>query len=587
MAGVDAEVDEERALINRSAHDVLAIVPRRVVAEERSLEGVDDVVALHGDLERVNGLRVNRNSDLLAGLDVREGLDELRPGSGDGARLDRAVRPRGLVHDLVGHASQVVPVAVLVLVGCIDVDAREHADIDELSRPLHLRQEHVVVRHGELLLLEAVDANQSKTDALDVDVVDLRVHEDVVDVQLGEESLRRVDIRARDEDGLVVDLAINSVDVLRDGSSGAGTSSISADLSGDAQEEIAGRAIDNVLLLLESNSDETLAVRDRDGRNGQANVFVEPEEQRDPEIQRGLQRLRGLRAADDLHDLARSDGGIRGSDLRAADISERGERRGERVSSGDRRRVRVTLNGNLLADETLPADLLIMQNPELAIEHRRLARVGIERVSVDLELHLPKQHLSGVLAIAHEVGHCSADRNDNTGGVDVLLRVSGVSSGNNRRTERSGNRGHADLRSGSDRHNIGSDRGRERRNGALSAGNRAELDMRDHVGEELTISGDAEEHLSAESDSAGLRANLGVLVRDRSERLVVGIDEENVSLLDIGQVRGHVLETRALPLAHDIANTRVEQVSRMKHAIRAPVAGEQLEDSTGRHLTSC
>jgi hypothetical protein len=25
----------------------------------------------------------------------------------------------------------------------------------------------------------------------------------------------------------------------------------------------------------------------------------------------------------------------------------------------------------------------------------------------------------------------------------------------------------------------------------------------------------------------------------------------------------------------------------MKHAIRAPVAGEQLEDSTGRHLTSC
>ena len=171
-----------------------------------------------------------------------------------------------------------MPIAVLIGVRGSDVDSGTQAEEHGLNGPLELREEDVVGGDSLTVALVAVDTDQRETNTLDVDVVDLGVHEDVVDVQLHvRDLLGGINDRASGEDGSHRDVSGNGSDT--NGSSGTlGSTDSGVLLNGKAREAVAGGNEDDVVLVLNVNRDETLTIGNRDRGNREAGVAVEPED---------------------------------------------------------------------------------------------------------------------------------------------------------------------------------------------------------------------------------------------------------------------------------------------------------------------
>lgn len=99
----------------------------------------------------------------------------------------------------------------------------------------------------------------------------LRIHEDVIDVQLD-----RADIlsgghsRGRDDRGLARHVPL----VICDGSASSGTSGIGKHLGGELQPQVSGSRVNNVALSLQIDRNEALSVGNSYGRNRESTIPV-------------------------------------------------------------------------------------------------------------------------------------------------------------------------------------------------------------------------------------------------------------------------------------------------------------------------
>ncbi len=146
-----------------------------------------------------------------------------------------------------------------------------------------------------------------------------------------------------------------------------------------------GARIDNgpvqVRGLRELERDETLAVRDGHGREGQTSILVEPELSRDPHVQvsmRGLVRLVAI--IDRRADMA---GDWRSRDRRIRDS------RGSGMAS-------------FLTHSSIPSSALVFGDMELTVLDHRFTSIRVEQVGIDFESDLIEQTLTRVFAVAEQ-----------------------------------------------------------------------------------------------------------------------------------------------------------------------------------------
>lgn len=281
-ARVQAHVQHHGALILGRVDVDSAEGEREVVVVERRLELLVDVDTVSLELQGVDRLGDHRVEHAAIG-DLRLGeLVVVRSRvEGHGVVNHEVALGRGdAVDNLVGQQREVVPVAVLVGIRRTDVVGRAEAEVDRLDGPLQVREQHVVVGHLLAIRLEAVDADEREPDAADVDVVNLRIDEDVVDVQLRIlDLLGGVDGRVVGEHRGLGHPLDGVVDGQGGSSAGAGAAR-GLLLHSEAEEQIARGDEQDVVLILNVNLNEALTVGDRHGGDRQARIGVEPEDAR-------------------------------------------------------------------------------------------------------------------------------------------------------------------------------------------------------------------------------------------------------------------------------------------------------------------
>ncbi len=571
-SGVEAEVDHQGTLIIRHNNVVASVLPRDVCGKELRREVVVEVdtVSQHRQtLDRVQGLGEERATNAVQQRAVGstgQVVDGADIASQSDAQLGQNVDGVSLLTHLVDKARQVMPISPGIGVDrVVRVELGANTQIHGLDGPLQVAQQLVVAGRRQLLALETVDADQGETNALDVDIVDLRVDEDVVDIQLGlgdrlvgqsgaSQSGRASDAAdPRCEQGQFVPLVSNS------------GGRASNDIGSQLQIQIAGSRVNNVCLGLELDGDETLSVGDRDRRNRQPSVQVIPEQQGDPELKLGLLSLGGLGTINDLNQLAgtiigavRQERGNLRRSKRKTNLARDGS--AAKVGSvGDDAQGRVAVLGNLLTHQALPAVQLAGSNAELAMHHGNVVVVVIQRVAVDVELDMLKQTLAGILAIADEIS-LRARRLSNTGRIHIRV---GITLGNRASTGGSG----LSVGSTASQRDAIDGRGVARGPGNGVGSNSGQLHVDDHIIEEVTKLGDRERNRLAIRRSAGLAASLGILVTDGRKRLKMGIDEQDVSLLNVHQRGRGVLKTLFGAHASDILDALVKQISGHDHLV--------------------
>lgn len=223
------------------------------------------------------------------------------------------------------------------------VSSRLHGNEHSLNGPLHLIEKNVGIVLVHTSGLHAVHADQGKSDALDEDIMNLRVDEDVVNEQT----------------------ALGDLKV------GDSTSILSISTS-------RRNLLNEVRRLGESDVQETLTVGDRYGRNRQARVLVEPEQQGDHELKGLMRTLTGLVT---VHD-AKFD---------------------TLVGLGVGHLLKVSLAGGLLSYEPVPTGFLVGLDDELAVKVVDIPSVLIQRVTVNIKLNALHNALAGVVAVPNNI----------------------------------------------------------------------------------------------------------------------------------------------------------------------------------------
>lgn len=578
--GVQAEVEHEGALIFRGDDVRASVDERHVIAEERSVVLREDVDTMRLQLQVGDRLSVTGEGHVIASLLRRGSLGLACSGvPGDGIiNDDRRVRVRGNINDVIRQESHVMPIPPLVGIGGRNVHYGPETDEHGLNGPLELRQEDFLRGNGDGGLLETVHANQRETNPLNVDVMNLGVHEDVVDVQLHVgDRLSSIDARPSREHGGIGDELFGVGHCKSSSGTLAGTSG-QLSLGRETEEQISGGGEENVGLSFELNVDEPLSIRDGNGGNREPRVAVEPKDQGDPHVKSGLHLLGRLEAGEYINlATARgcSDDG-RGGDGHTVHINESSDDRGVARGADDRDQVGVADVGDFLAHQALPSGLLSGGNAELLVENIRLGGVVVERVSVNLELNGLENPRAGVLAVPDEVARGRGHGQHGAGHVDVLHGVLGVYAAGG--VLSSGN-----LRYGGHSLVGRADVGGERGNGSDGRARGGEGDVHQHIGEEITELGDAELDASAPLCVTGVCADSVVLVTESGERLEVGVHIQDVSPLNVNQRGGRIRESLLGTHTHYILNPGVQQFCGHDHAICLAVIGYELKHCTCSH----
>ena len=298
-----SHVDEQGADVLGRAQRRATIVEGHVLVEERVAEVVEDDDTVGGERHAVD--RRHRHVVLVR----HNRMDRAAPGSLAGEltrRRDRRLGQARQVSVRRHHVGEAVPVAPLQGVRRGNVPLRAGANEHVLNGPLQLTQEQLRGAISAALPLLAVHADQREADALDVDVVHFRVHEDVVDVQLNRVD-RRGSHTAKDVQRGVDLLALGG----RTGQAlGGGAQDRRRDHSrqdraastvvNDRFQVHRGELEQQVRGLAQVDRDKALAEGNRHERDRQTNIVVEPEAQLVPDFQDRLLGLRRLRAVNEV-----------------------------------------------------------------------------------------------------------------------------------------------------------------------------------------------------------------------------------------------------------------------------------------------
>ncbi len=257
--------------------------------------------------------------------------DERRPPE----RTHTEMRVVGLRHR--GEAVPVVEVRAAVRARAV-VRCDLHAGHDQHHRPLELLQQELARRRAHRHRLAAVHVDQHEAHATHEDLVNLRVHEDVVHVE--------VDADVRD----------------RRRTHGAAW--------GGERTRTTRVEVHQLRLLGQQDLDVALPARQRRARHRRRRALVEPEAQRHEQLHRltsRRQRTRGLEA------------------VQHATRHTVGDRRVHHAVGRPRRLLVPAALLHLLADAPRVSLDLVRRNEDLAVEVDVARRVVVERVAVDLE----------------------------------------------------------------------------------------------------------------------------------------------------------------------------------------------------------
>lgn len=451
--------------VRRSNDSGAAELERDVRVEELRGEDAEEVDTVRGQVERVD-MRINRGQVEAVATSTLDG------GTGRGTDLTidvpalhitgvRSVRAVGIgAERLEGR-----------VVGAVDLGLE--AEREQLNGPLQLLQQDAVGVLVQVLGGLAMDADEHERNAVNEDIMDLRDDEQVVDVQVERRDLGNGE-RRREDGGR-----------LRGGVD-------------DGAEDVGG--------VRDGERHEALAIRNRDGREGEADILVEPEQQRNPQNKVLLRLLVGLVAV--IH-------------VRDDTLANRGTGLGGPLRGG--------LAGQFLAHASLPSNELVLRDMELTVKHVRFTRVGINGVRVDFEGNLVEEALTRVVAHTHNRGISSNRR-------------AGVSPRRDR-----GTHNHVDH----------------------------------HIREEIAVLGHGDRNIRAERHVVG--SDLEVLEGNRHIWLVVGVHEQNVRALQIGERGVHVGFTGRGTTGLGRGDVVAKDVVGKQQSIHPAVITDELENTPGRH----
>jgi len=597
-AGEQSHVDEQSTGIIRSNQSRAAVVEGHVLVEERVVEAVEDHNAVRSQRHSVNsghGQEVLIRHDLADRTGTNSGV-----GSRGGSVCGR-VRHLGqhtIVAFCIDHASQAVPVAPFVLVaGNCEVRGQAGLNIPRwaqahkhvLNGPLQLREKLLI--RGVLvaaLSVLTVHADEREANALDVNVVHLRVDEDVVDVQFHFLD-RNVGDAVFLEEGRVR-LRANSIIV---------NNGLKVETG-----ELEGKQV----LLSHLDSDEALAERDRHAGNRQPHIIVEPEAKLVPDLKRSLLGLGGLRPIDNLLQLARNISLSRASSVQSR-VDRSGRRqvsrhieeanrlvalaRGELVDAGrgvgsisitgsGAAKPAVTSERHLLANEAVVPGALVGRRAEL-FEHCGNNRIILVKgVAVDIELHKREETVTGKLTVPNHVAvRNTGSASPVTGNNDVTTGINNIVEPVKRRASK-----HIFFLSGEGMGNSDNTGTGGGLSGRLSGvgGESAQARAADHVMEEVAKLGDAESNTATQDRVARLGAHLVVLVADSGKRLEVSVHVQDVSALEVHEGRRDV-GLHCLPArAHHVLDALVKKLGSHDHSISFSVIRNELKDGPSGHL---
>ncbi len=529
--GVQAEVNHNSAGILGSNNVVTTIRVRLVISEEliiNLLVDIDTVSLNLNGLQSLDALRVNKVA--LANLRSLS-ISARKSVSTNQIRCDhktvtsadvtsKTLRLHRARNSLINQTGKTIPITPEVNVtgsnsqtadsGLSDVELGSHTSIQGLNGPLKVAQENAVRRNLLFLSLESVNSDERETNSLNVNIVNLRVNEDVVNVKLALVDVggNNTRIAARKLHGAQCSIA----SIRSNSSTGAGTIRVGNNLSGQSQRNITSGGGNNIINTSKINSNESLTIRNRNGSNRQTGILVEPEQKRNPPILNGLSGLRSLRAVDDEAHLTGVVRGVDGRALSGSTIDIKKTNSGSTVgrSTADSGKASESLNRNFLTNKALPTSKLTRGNTELLVEHNGFGSVLIKRVSVNLKLNLGEEAFTRVFNITNVVLASGGSSIKNSAlKVDVVVCVSCV------RVSDGGIFRSAHRVSGSYRlircTNM-SGEGRKASNSARrSSGN---LCVDNHVVEEISKLGNGESDRLAETGSTTVREHFIVLIPD-------------------------------------------------------------------------
>lgn len=358
---VEREIDHEQALIRWRADVPATISVRDVRVEEACGDILEERDAVRSDADA-------RHMATILGEDV----------------VGRATRNAVSNGNLsVRHFAELVPVAhVRISDSNLVARAHEHrigsdigsgadTDIDGLNGPLKCLQQDVIAGLVDVGDLVAMDTDEREADALDEDLVNIGMDEDVIDIEIEvSESGSRYNWCA--ERGCRCGVDDGAKELRRTG---------------------------------ELDANESLTVRDADRWDGEARVRVEPEEEWDHEFEVVVSRL------------------VR---LVAVIVLERGARI---VWPNSRRRVGVVavhgINREFLTHVAEPANFLTLADAELTVHVVDIRGVLIERIAVDIEADLLEETFAWEVApavhgtINQRVSRGACERDSRGGNLDV------------------------------------------------------------------------------------------------------------------------------------------------------------------------
>ena len=206
---------------------------------------------------------------------------------------------------MIGKASEAMPVAPLVGVAGSNVILRPGANINGLNRPLEVGELHAgrVILHRSHLV--AVDSDERETNALNVYVMNLRVNENVVNVEIGLKDILGLKAGIRKKNRGFGDNTVNI---------GSGIDRNNSSISGGIcksfalKEQISRGGEENLVMGGKLHVNKTLTIRNRHRRNREARIAGEPEEERNPQVKLRLLKLRRLRAVNNRTNLTGGNG---------------------------------------------------------------------------------------------------------------------------------------------------------------------------------------------------------------------------------------------------------------------------------------
>jgi hypothetical protein len=183
---IEIEGDHQYTLIFRSSDISTSKSIRSVIVEEPSRKIIVEIDTMSWDSDSIKSGSLNLTSTLRLIEGEDDGLGDRRR-SGSSVNSGRSIISYEIRHvELSGSSlGELMPVSQTGL-----LRSESHTDEESLNGPLESIEKEFLTGRGSADVLISVNSDKSKSDSLDIDLMNLRIHEDVVDVEIHLRDIR-------------------------------------------------------------------------------------------------------------------------------------------------------------------------------------------------------------------------------------------------------------------------------------------------------------------------------------------------------------------------------------------------------------